>query len=98
MHEYQCQQYTQQVYSEHDGNLWNILLVCPRRHQDEDIDLTTKPSRHNQIVSLLTEIDETNLDSTTLFTKSKVLDTSNDDKEDDIYPPLGYYMRYQNPV
>ena len=35
-------------------------------------------------MSLLTEIDETNLDDTTSSTKSKVFDVSNDDKEDDI--------------
>ena len=35
-------------------------------------------------MSLLTEIDETNLDGTTSSPKSKVFDTLNDDKEDDI--------------
>ena len=58
--------------------------MLPKKIKDEDIDLTTKSSRHNQIVSLLTEIDDTNLDNSTSSPKSKVYDTLNDDKEDDI--------------
>ena len=56
--------------------------VLPKNIEDEN--LTTKSSRHNQIVSLLTEIYDTNLDSTTSSPQSKVFDISNDNKEDDI--------------
>ena len=58
--------------------------VLPKNVKDEDIYLTTESTRHNQIVSLLTEIDKINLDSTTSPPKSKVFDTLDDDKEDDI--------------
>ena len=56
----------------------------PKNIKDEDIYLTIKSSRHNQIVSLLADLDETNLDNSTSSPNSKVHDTLNDDKENDI--------------
>ena len=64
-------------FEESDNSNIDIL---PGNIKDEDIDLTTKSSRHNQIVSLLTEIDETNLDRTP-SPHLKVTNSSNDEDE-----------------
>ena len=64
-------------FNESDNSNIDIL---PDKIKDEDIDLTTKSSRHNQIVSLLTEIDETNLNENP-SPLVKVTNSSNDEDE-----------------
>ena len=59
--------------------------ILPKNIKDEDMYLTTKSSRHNQIISLLTEIDETNLDDGTSSIKSsRVTDNPDAVKKDDL--------------
>ena len=60
--------------------------ILPENIQDEDINLHINSSRHNQIVSLLTERDKANIDNSTSSPNSKVHDMLNDDKEDNILP------------